>query len=115
MQNYDMTINKGSTYQLKVNLFGKDINGTTIPYDLTGKDVRSQIRKNYDSCDYVSFGITIDDVVNGQLTLTLGANVSATLKAGSSFWDLEVFDPLDETIVYRPIGGKVTISAEVTR
>lgn len=115
MVNYDMIINKGSLYCLKVNLEGKDINGLTIPYDLTGMSVRSQIRKTYDTCDFVAFDVTIDDVVNGKITLKLGANISTTLKAGSSFWDLEVYDPTDESIVYRPVGGKVTIVAEVTR
>lgn len=115
MINYDMVINKGATYCLKVNIEGKDINGTTIPYDLTDLAVRSQLRKSYDSCEFTAFSITIDDVVNGMVTVKLGADVSETLKAGDYFWDLEVYDPNDVSIVYRPVGGTATVSAEVTR
>lgn len=111
---YNISLNQGSYYCLKINLQGKDINGLTVPFDLTGYSVRSQIRRTYDSCDVFPFTATIDDVINGNVTLSLPATVSVNMDNTSYVWDMEVYSDTDTGIVYRPVSGTVTVSPEVT-
>lgn len=112
---YDITMNQGALYELKINLKGVDENDNIVPYDLTGMALRSQMRKSYDNCNAVAFTVTITDLVNGGVKLTMPANLSEELMYTSYVWDLEVYDPADESIVYRPLYGNVTVTPEVTR
>lgn len=120
-QKQDITIDQGSDYT-----FLGVINYTipdgcvgnacsTIPYDLTNKGVRAQIRKTYDACDATSFTTSITDATNGKFKLYLGATVTELMAVGTYVWDVEIYDLTDSDQVIRPFYGAVTVTAEVTK
>ena len=119
-QQENLTINQGSDYTFRARLLHRVPDGcttdcSTIPMDLSGKGVRAQIRRTYDACEAYDFQCSITDSDNGQITLFLPATLTATMKAVSHVWDVEIYDLSDTSRVFRPFYGSVTVNPEVTK
>ncbi len=92
------------------------VNGT--PFDNTGFQARMMVRRNYDSTAVISLtsapggGLTLGGV-NGEVTWFVGADDTEDL-AGKFVFDLELFDPFDDDVVYGLLRGTVEFRREVT-
>ena len=120
---YDITIDQGATWNLEVQW--QDSTGTGV--NMTGYDVRAQIRTNYASkggTELVNLaldplllpnttGISWSDATKGSFWLTISSTDTGELPAGLLVWDLEAESAGGE--VTRLLMGSVTVRAEVTR
>lgn len=130
---YNFTIEQGTTFQRTFKY--KDSNGD--PLDLTGHDVRMQIRS--DLADNTGsflheFGsgsafstegsgglFLLSSSVAGQaaskvdqFTLFISASTTTSMSFGSAVYDIEIEDT-GSNVVTRLLQGKIKISKEVTR
>ncbi len=117
---YDMEIDQGSEYKLKIVL--KNKNGSRK--DLTGFTGKSQIRKKPSATtvngEFVI--IFIEPRINGEIELVLPASVSSAIKVGDTInddksqyvYDLEIYAPTTN-VPLRVIDGLVRFSPEVTK
>jgi hypothetical protein len=88
----------------------------TVPVDLTDYSARMQARSSYaDAATVIDLtdadGITLGAA--GAITITIPADDTALMPAGSYRYDLELEDK--DGVVTRLLMGRVNVSAEVTR
>lgn len=117
---YDITIDQGSEFTILIKVQQKIPDGcttncSTIDMNLTGKGVRGQLRKTYDSCEAVSFTATITTALEGEFKLYLPASVTEDMTPGTYVWDCEVYDLTNADNVFRPFYGTATVLANVTK
>ena len=111
----DRLIYQGATFRRILRL--QDRLGAAI--DLTGCIVRMQIRQAItDALPLIDLTETnnraiITDATNGEITLTIEAEDSASLDFVKGFYDVEV--EYSDGTVDRVLEGKVKLSKEVTR
>lgn len=100
-------------------VFWKNADGS--PKDLTGLQGRLQARVRVDDDEPV---ISLTSVGAGGLTLTpaegridiyIGADVTSAWTFKTAFFDLEIYDPIDPAVVYRPLQGTIKANKNVTR
>ena len=113
---YDIIIDQGATWNLAVQWL--DSSGTAV--DLTGFDVRSQVRTAYADQGGVVLadltigdGVTVTDPAEGKFVLTIDATTSESIRTGSYVWDVEAQSGPGE--VTRLLMGKALVRGEVTR
>ena len=116
----DLYIEQGATYKLAVKM--KHADGT--PFDLTDWTIqRGQIRKTRRSDTVVkSFTITVENAAQGEMTVSLSAEDSASIPAGETVsdprskyvYDIEIENGVTGEVM-RILEGFVYISPEVTR
>ena len=101
-------IDQGSDWSTEVT--AKDSAGAVI--DLSNHTITSHIRKNYTST--ASIAISADALVppEGTLILNLTSAVSAAMKSGYYYYDVEV---TTGSIVTRILEGKIHLRPEVTK
>lgn len=105
----DLIITRGDTETLVVTITS---DGST-PINVTGRTYRAQIRTTQDNTTIkASFTCTVTNGAAGQVTCTLSATDSATLSAGTYFWDLE---ENASGVVSTILAGNVTVLADVSR
>ena len=121
---HSITILQGATFYDVVQvgyLTDPDDEDSFVPIALDGLSGRSQGREhpNRDSIELIVFDVTVSQVTDtsdpacGLVEWRAGATVTgAVLKSG--YYDLEIYDPLDSDIVYRPVQGSMTLNKEVT-
>lgn len=112
---FDITIYKGSRYIMRLDLQVEDLNGNTIPYDLTGYGIRSQLRPSYDSDTVYAFTVEMVDVLTGKIRLVLPATLTDTITETSLVYDVEVYSLTSDDNVERPVYGSATVVPQVTR
>lgn len=112
---FNITIYKGARYTMRLDLQAEDLNGSTIPYDLTGYTVRSQLRPSADSDTVYNFTVEIVDEALGKVRLVLPATLTDTIVEDSLVYDLEVVSDTNEDNVERPVFGSATVIPNVTR
>lgn len=96
------------------------------PVDLTGYDVRFQVRSSYGSTNVLINGtlmngkVAITDALNGIITLTLAPADTSGIRFPEKddervvlVYDLEIQSPSGK--VYKPARGTFTLKREVTR
>lgn len=114
----DLRIKQGSTFSATVNLQNPD----TTPVDLTGSQLRAQIRKKaLDAAVVATFVITVTDAPGGVFDMLLSDEVTAQIVTGESLqstdskfvWDMEMEDTLGRVIPL--FYGNVVVFREVTR
>jgi len=110
----DIEIIKGATFFLLVNLKQEDAAGNISEFDATGFGLRGEVKRSYKSVNSWPFTFNAIDLSVGELEVVMGADITATLPAEPLVYDVEVFDPLDTSIVYKALYGKVTVIDEVT-
>jgi|TARA_R110000823_G_scaffold206862_1_gene337556 hypothetical protein len=120
--NYSFTIEQGTTFERIFKY--KDENGS--PVDLTGYDVRMQIRSTYGSDILASltsgsgdFVISVPvDAAEGvtdknQIKLTISASHTAAYTFDQALYDIELESGTG--VVTRLLQGKIKLSREVTK
>lgn len=116
---YDLTVYQGETFDLLLRL--KNENGT--PFDLTGWQVRGQIRKTRRSVDVVAnFEFVISNPITGEIQVILPFDVTEAIPAGETVsdlrsryvYDIEIFNS-QTNVVKRILEGYVRVSPEVTK
>jgi hypothetical protein len=82
----------------------------TVPIDLTGVVVSSQIRAQKDAALLVTLEcvVTLPNIVD----VTLAASESKKLTTPPAYWDLQL--ELPNGVVRTPIGGQVTVQQDAT-
>ena len=103
----NIVIDQGTSFRLSVVLTNDD----GSPKDLSTYQVNSQIRKSYYTNTFTAFS-TEKVNLTGEITISLSAAETSSLKAGRYVYDIEIEDP-SETV--RVIEGIVTVTPEVTR
>jgi len=93
-----------STFQLEDTRTGNFL-------DLSGYDVKSQIRKSYYSKNYISFASSITDAELGEITIGLEPNQTILLKPGRYVYDIKL---LNQSGQYKAIEGSALVRAGVT-
>lgn len=111
---YDFEIEQGTTFEKTFRW--KDVNED--PVNLTGAEIRMQIRRSVNSDDVLlelstTNGRIISGGATGDITLRLVESVSAAIEWRRGVYDLEV-EASDGTVT-RLLQGAITISREVTR
>ncbi len=105
----DIKIMRGDTEVFNITI--NDSAGAAI--NLTGDVFTSQIRYNRDDSSVAAaFTCVVTNAAAGTVTLTLPAVTSASLNAGTAYWDLQ---RNDSGVITTIVSGKCTILADVTR
>lgn len=108
---YDIAIDQGSDYQLEITV----VDSSSQIVDLTGYSARGQIRPKKDSDILTtSFVCSIINPTLGKISVSLTNGVTATIAAGTYYYDIEVYTPTD-AYVKRILQGKAKVIQEVTR
>ena len=110
---YDFSIKQGSTFE-KAFTFKHD-DGT--PHDLTGFDIKMQIREDYNSSPLLELTtingkITYIDESEGHFKIRLSPNDTKNLTFCQAVYDLDIYD-IDNK--YTILEGVVKLIREVTR
>ena len=80
----DLTVQQGSTYTETMNLGG---------FNLAGFSVVGQAKKSYiNPAETFSFVTTIDDYLNGVISLYIDANTTANLTVGKMVYDIDLYE-----------------------
>lgn len=88
----NIIINTGESFSKEFYLNNE--NGT--PMNLVGYAGSSYIRKHPESSSYVGFGVSFVDRSNGKIKLSLGSNVTETIKPGRYVYDVLFTDTLNK-------------------
>lgn len=109
----NILIDQGSTFSISIQLTDSDKN----PFDLTGYDARSQMRKSYGSITKVEFTTSTGiDPTLGEITISLTDTQTSTLRAGRYVYDVEILTEVQSGLsVTRVLEGIITVTPEVTR
>jgi hypothetical protein len=122
----DLELDQGTSYDIQFNV-KKD----NVPLDITGYDIRCQVRKTYASSDVLinmtlqNGKMTFVDAVSGAFMMTFVP--TDTSYAGnpkivfsrdepdvlSCVYDIELISP--SSVVYKPVKGAIIIYRESTR
>ena len=118
MSEWNLAIDQGATWRLEVTYLDPD----DTPIDLTGFDVRMQVRRAYADNDgtaepfvdlTIGDGVTVTDAAGGEFLLTIPKALTTTLPPGNWLYDLEIESSGGE--VTRLMYGRALVRAEVTR
>lgn len=105
----NIVIKQGSTFVQRFTLK----QSTGLPVDLTGYQIRAQIRKTpLSRTKLFDFVATILDAANGDIQISLTAEQTAILPQGEAAYDVEIFTSGN---IERVIEGSCIITSEVTR
>lgn len=80
--------------------------------NLTGSNIKSEIRKTYGSSNYVSFASTISQPLLGKITISLTPQQTLLLKPGRYVYDVRITTGPSE---YKAVEGSALVRAGVTR
>ena len=113
---FDLDMYQGDDFELLIDV----VDGDGMPVDLTGRTVRSQIRRSPGAVELAAeFDVDLTNAATGRAVLTLGNADTAPL-VGVYRYDVKWNDPTP--IPADPDGmtsffatGSVTVDAEVTR
>lgn len=107
---YNLFVEQGADFQNVITVSNDD--GT--PKDLTGYVAESKMRRSYGSTAFVEIDATVSDPTAGEITLSIAAATTETIKSGRYVYDMKITGG-DPEIVTRVIEGLVTVSPNVTR
>lgn len=111
----DITGHIGSEIYLQFTLKQKDSAGNVTVMDLTNKQMRGQVRSEYQSSTAYNFDCTIADAQLGQVVVYMGADVTATMPHGPLVYDIELSDITNPANTIKPLWGNLFMKPEVTR
>lgn len=87
---------------------------STVPLDLTGYTVKSQIRKSYGSSTAYNFNASIYDATNGKVRVQLSSSQSESIPPGKYLYDIEITQT-SSGIKTRVIEGLVIVTPQITQ
>jgi len=106
----ELTIDQGTTFESTLDLVADDGN----PINLTGYAFSGQIRKSYySSTPTANFTISVSDLVNGNLVISLDATTTSKIPAGRYLYDVKMTDTANT--VTRIVEGIITVTPQVTK
>ena len=106
----ELFVDQFSDYSTIITLTNSDGSFT----NLSGYSVVSQIRSSYSTQNSTAnLTCTITDAANGNITISLPANVSANISPGRYFYDVRTMSPAGANT--RILQGILELSADVTR
>jgi hypothetical protein len=103
----NIVIDQGTTFNTTYIIH----NSSDEPIDFTSYTANSQMRKSYSSSNSFVFGVGLSS--NGEVSLSMSANTTASITAGRYVYDVEVEDP--SGVRSRIVEGIVTVTPQVTR
>lgn len=107
----ELIVDQGTTFTNVINL-SDDITNANI--NVSGYIVRSQMRRSYYSANATAnITCTITNAAQGEITMSLDANTTSSIKAGRYLFDLETVDSLGT--VSRVLEGIITVTPGITR
>lgn len=107
----ELFMDQGADFRTIINL-ADDITNTYL--NLTGYQVRSQMRRSYYSVNAsANIVCSITGVGNGEITMSMTSANTSNIKAGRYLFDLETIDSTG--YVTRAIEGIITVTPQVTR
>lgn len=113
---YDLHIKRGVPFRQKFTL--QTANG--LPFDLTGRTAKAQVRRNPLSLDLalltfqVEDGTMLMDTAEGSVILSVSGEATLAIKdAWDAVWDLFILPAASPALAI--LEGKVTFSGTVTR
>ena len=104
---YNLSLYRGDSFEVQVTLWADSAG--TIPLDLTGATVKAEIRNQPGGLSIVALGTTVL-LPNKVMVAVLQPSWPTMPPAG--VWDLQVTTSAGK--VMSPIGGKVTVTPDVT-
>jgi len=121
----NLILDQGTTFVEYI----QHLNNSKNPINITGYQVRAQMRRSYSSANAITFTANVVSAANGNISLNLSASQTANIKSGRYVYDVEIYGNanvtidgffIDETpsnvvIVHRIIEGIVTVNPEVTK
>lgn len=106
----EIFLEQGTTFTTNITL--DDVDG--VPFDLTGVQAKSQIRKSYYSANTTAeFDVVINSPTTGLILLVLDSQVTANIAAGRYVYDVAIKDTANT--VTRVLEGIVNVIPQVTR
>ena len=105
----ELFVEQGAYYSTSITL--DESNGDA--FDLTGYDVKSQMRKSYYSSTAYDFTATVTGVANGEITISMTAANTANISAGRYLYDLVITSPA--SVKTRVVEGIVVVMPGVTQ
>lgn len=87
---------------------------TSVPLDLTGYTVKSQMRKSYGSSTAYSFNASIYDATAGKVRIQLTNTESESIPPGRYLYDIEITQTVSG-IKTRVIEGIVIVTPQITK
>jgi hypothetical protein len=107
----ELYMDQGTDFRNIVNLTD-DTTNTNL--NLTDYQVRSQMRRSYYSINATANIVcSITDTANGEITMSLGAANTSSIKAGRYLFDLEIVDGSGMTS--RVLEGIITVTPQITK
>lgn len=103
----NIVIDQGTTFNTTFIIH----NSSDEPINFTSYTANSQMRKSYSSSNSFVFGVGL--AANGQVSLNMSANTTASITAGRYVYDVEVED--NTGVRSRIVEGIVTVTPQVTR
>lgn len=106
----NLVITRGDTEVLVITIN----DSSNVPINVTGRTYRAQIRADKDNASIAaSFACVVTNAAGGVVTCTLSAASSASLSAGTYYWDFE--ETTAGGVVTTIIAGSVKVLADVSR
>lgn len=105
----NISIDQGSNFTSTIEI--EDAVGDS--FDLSGYDVRGQIRKTYTSSTATDLDVSISNPSNGEITMELSSTDTINLKSGRYVYDVEIYD--NSGYVLRVLEGQVIVNPRVTQ
>jgi hypothetical protein len=102
-------IHQGETFKRIITI----VDNNKVPLNLTNYTYQGQIRKNYNSVEYVQFDIDPVDLVLGKISFSLTYSVTETLIYNKYVYDIEI--TAQNNIKTRILEGIITTTPNVTR
>lgn len=107
----ELFMDQGADFRTIVNLTD-DVTNTNL--NLTGYQVRSQMRRSYYSVNAAAtINCSITDASTGEITMSLSSSNTANIKAGRYLFDLEATD--FNGFTSRVLEGIITVTPEITK
>lgn len=106
---HDITIKQGASFVLQGQLVTAV---TSEPRDISGFNIRGQIRPTYSSSLNYAMTGSITTASAGRWEMSMTAPTTAAIPYGCYVYDIELYS---DTTVDRIIEGRATVSPEVTR
>jgi len=104
---YNLTIYRGDTFAQTFRFLAGD-----VPDDLTGWTFQAQVREYPNASVAADFTVTIEDALDGTVTIAMEGAITATLPSRGGSWD---FEGTKAGSIMTRIAGSVTLVEDVTR